>query len=1268
METELETTTSTSHLDQLISSELKASEVHSEAPLLRSLDLSRRLQEKGISLPSPNLAEILVSNLCFSQHTPSLWKLLDQAMASRLVAPLQILALLTQKVVPERREQAGAYRLYLELLRRYAVALPPFGVTVPSIDKIVKSIDEALQLSHTYGVQEMDMGHAIVLFIFTVIKILVDSVLEDSGFPYARTDIHCSSDTRGSANNSLLALEIVEKIIINKKAQVFLRLISINMPEQFNNLVERLQLVEAHISNITSPSTINVASNMLVTIQKALTYAIHRLEKHPQLGVLFNTRPLNSSFPNNSSDGNSSCWIPFDMFMENAMDGHHLHVVSAIEVLTELIKALQLLNQATWQETFQALWLSGLRNVQRGRDQVEGPIPDLDARLSILLAIVPLSIVPLVNNVRIRRLGLVTSLQLLGQFSALLTPHPAFVTLANEAATKAAVVISGMKGITNPIAKATGNMLHLIVEASIARNLIDTSAYFWPGYVVPSAQLPNEPHLARDSPWTAFMGGAPLTASLEKALTTTPAPSVAELEKLYLIALNGSEEEGPMASRILCGASLTCGWNFQEHAVHMVVKLLSPATSLDSSEIEIENHYISHMRMLNSLLLSMASINTVHILSLYGLVPEVAAALMPICEAFGSLSPPSNHKSCLPEETSVYSVFSYAFLLLLRLWKFYRPPQEHCAPTRGAQARRELTLDYLLLLRNGRVSFKNPNAKPVYIDFFPKLRAWYFQNQACISSTLSGLSNKNPVHQVANMILNMVWTGRGSSGTAICFSNSSSSGSINGVPPISGSCTTEESCQRPTLPAWEILEAIPFVLEAALTACAYGQLSSRDLTTGLRHIVDFLPASLAVIVTYFSAEITRGIWKPVHLNGIDWPSPAANLSSFDMEIKDILASAGVDVPCSFPRGSLPMLPLTIAALLSLTITFKLDKNSDSMHGIIGHALENCASSSSWPSMPIVGALWAQKVRRWHHFILLSCTRSPFSRDKNAAAQLIKSCFTSFLGPSSLTEGSHFVSRQGASGLFGHIQVNRGPYFQVAPGTLYVYSCRIFHDIHFVSEVVFKMIMKRARILADEYVRSNGMAPRIRSDSGAASLASALSRVRQSTSLGACMLVITGGPKLVQVLYEETFPTLLLLGEADCKGAMHGILSGYAVAYLLFYSGVFVWGVDETPPAFTWVYSSKRARVFGRHLDFVAKIVEGDLKPICQPGAWKAFVKCFVGLVIRFTPTWIRVVSLETVTKLAKGLRRWNEPELSLALLEQAGPAAMSAVVEALSST
>uniref|UniRef100_A0A6V7QT18 Uncharacterized protein n=1 Tax=Ananas comosus var. bracteatus TaxID=296719 RepID=A0A6V7QT18_ANACO len=171
--------------------------------------------------------------------------------------------------------------------------------------------------------------------------------------------------------------------------------------------------------------------------------------------------------------------------------------------------------------------------------------------------------------------------------------------------------------------------------------------------------------------------------------------------------------------------------------------------------------------------------------------------------------------------------------------------------------------------------------------------------------------------------------------------SSTSSSSVSGSPVSS----SEDALQRPVLPAWEFLEAVPFVLEAVLTACAHGRLSSRDLTTGLRDLVDFLPASLAAMVTYFSAEITRGIWKPVAMNGTDWPSPAATLHSVESEIKEILASAGVCVNSCYPRGMPPMLPLPMAALVSLTITFKLDKNSEYIHGVVGQALENCAGGA-----------------------------------------------------------------------------------------------------------------------------------------------------------------------------------------------------------------------------------------------------------------------------------------------------------------------------------
>lgn len=72
--------------------------------------------------------------------------------------------------------------------------------------------------------------------------------------------------------------------------------------------------------------------------------------------------------------------------------------------------------------------------------------------------------------------------------------------------------------------------------------------------------------------------------------------------------------------------------------------------------------------------------------------------------------------------------------------------------------------------------------------------------------------------------------------------------------------------------------------------------SSLPHVAGLKDLADFLPASFATIVSYFSAEVTRGIWKPAFMNGTDWPSPAATLSIVEQQIKKILAATGVDVP------------------------------------------------------------------------------------------------------------------------------------------------------------------------------------------------------------------------------------------------------------------------------------------------------------------------------------------------------------------------------------
>lgn len=119
--------------------------------------------------------------------------------------------------------------------------------------RIMKSVDVALQLSQTYGVCILELGHAFVLFFFSIVVGLIDSTLDDWGLhmtPLDRPSFAIGSsdlldmdiDFKGSHNfkgnehreqirrsNSFMALEVVGKLTESRKAMVILRLVHLNM-------------------------------------------------------------------------------------------------------------------------------------------------------------------------------------------------------------------------------------------------------------------------------------------------------------------------------------------------------------------------------------------------------------------------------------------------------------------------------------------------------------------------------------------------------------------------------------------------------------------------------------------------------------------------------------------------------------------------------------------------------------------------------------------------------------------------------------------------------------------------------------------------------------------------------------------------------------------------------------------------------------------------------------------------------------------------------
>ncbi|PWA45544.1 hypothetical protein CTI12_AA364330 [Artemisia annua] len=85
---------------------------------------------------------------------------------------------------------------------------------------------------------------------------------------------------------------------------------------------------------------------------------------------------------------------------------------------------------------------------------------------------------------------------------------------------------------------------------------------------------------------------------------------------------SGSEEEKISAATVLCGASLTRGWNIQEHTGFFIIKLLSPPVPVDYCGNE--SHLIVYAPLLNVLLIGISSLDCVQIFSLHGLMAEKA--------------------------------------------------------------------------------------------------------------------------------------------------------------------------------------------------------------------------------------------------------------------------------------------------------------------------------------------------------------------------------------------------------------------------------------------------------------------------------------------------------------------------------------------------------------------------------------------------------------------------------------------------------------------
>lgn len=363
------------------------------------------------------------------------------------------------------------------------------------------------------------------------------------------------------------------------------------------------------------------------------------------------------------------------------------------------------------------------------------------------------------------------------------------------------------------------------------------------------------------------------------------------------------------------------------------------------------------------------------------------------------------------------------------------------------------------------------------------------------------------------------------------------------------------------------------------------------------------------------------------------------------------------------------LPLPLATLIGLTITYKLDKTGDQVLSVAGPGLETCSSAGPWFSMQVVASLWVQKAKRWHDHIVFISACSVFKLNKPAKLQLLRNCFAVTLSTSKAL-GSKLQANGGVGALLGSWSAYGLE--SIAPGIVYLRSYVLWHDIMFLSDETLLLVAESARELGSQGDMDTGQdSP---SPSGSklrcvqASLSSCMSRTVQASSLGASLLFVSGGTTLVAKLFTDSIPTWFLSGDG-LKGTQAPgdlILEGYAIAHFALLSGALAWGVagSSTQLELTGVpFRMRRHHVLGAHLEFLASGLGGDLTVSCEQTVWRSYVVGFLTLMVTCTPSWILELKIETLRKLATGLRFWHEHDLAVALLERGGPSAIGAAAD-----
>ncbi|KAG5514407.1 hypothetical protein RHGRI_035729 [Rhododendron griersonianum] len=259
-------------------------------------------------------------------------------------------------VIPSRRFYPGAYRLYMELLKRHVFSFVS-QINCPNYEKVMKSIDEILHLSQIFALPTSEPGLLVVGFVFSIVWQLLDASLDDEGLLELTAEKKSSwltgtqeMEIDGNGNfeekrterqegmlklNTVMAVEIIGEFFKHKVTSRILYLARRNICSHWGYFIQHLRLLAANSSALTSSKDITPDALLQLTsdTRQVLSRKCKTSSQKQFHAVIACGSPASSASQCHGTS-RSAFWLPFDLFMEDSMDGSQVATTSAVEVLT----------------------------------------------------------------------------------------------------------------------------------------------------------------------------------------------------------------------------------------------------------------------------------------------------------------------------------------------------------------------------------------------------------------------------------------------------------------------------------------------------------------------------------------------------------------------------------------------------------------------------------------------------------------------------------------------------------------------------------------------------------------------------------------------------------------------------------------------------------------------------------------------------------------------------------------------------------------------